>query len=119
MQEQRISVRTSLLGVNARVSKDGREWFDIKAKDISDGGMSFTATAVFSKGAKLTLEGEASDVSKRMDISCEVEVVFNSPVSDGKFLYGVKFIDLSHAHKIELSIFVELMIKKYPDLLFE
>lgn len=118
MQEQRISVRTNMLGVNARISSDGRNWVDIKAKDISDGGMSFTAMSEFPRGTRLTIEGDAADIAKSVDITCDAEVVFNSPLSDGKFLYGVKFLDLPHSHKVELSIFIELMIKKYPDLIF-
>jgi len=119
MLEQRISVRTSMLGVNARVSKDGQDWADIKAKDISSGGMSFTTTAEFPRGTVITLEGEAVDMVKSVDISCEANVVFSSPISEGKYLYGIKFLTLSKAHTTELSIFIEQMVTKYPKLLLD
>ncbi|MCL2216406.1 MAG: PilZ domain-containing protein [Defluviitaleaceae bacterium] len=119
MQEKRVSVRTNMLGVNARISKDGRDWIDVTAKDISDGGMSFIAMAEFPIGTKLSLEGEASDLARTVDISCDATVVFFSPISEGKFLYGIKFMNLSHAHKMELSIFIEQMVTRYPMLLME
>jgi c-di-GMP-binding flagellar brake protein YcgR len=117
--ERRISIRTNLLGVSAKISKDGWKWEDVVVKDISDGGLGFEASTEYPIGEKLILEGEASDFARGMDISCDVRVVFVGATSDKKFLYGVRFMNMSKAQNTGLSIFIELMVTKYPSLLLQ
>ncbi|MCL2839453.1 MAG: PilZ domain-containing protein [Defluviitaleaceae bacterium] len=119
MKEQRISVRSRYLSVDARASKDARHWVDIKAEDISTGGMSFTACEAFPEGSEIVLEGTSSYIAKSEDISCRAKVIFCRDEANGKFLHGVKFIDLDHSHAVELSILIEQMVAKYPELLIE
>lgn len=118
-QERRISVRTNLLGVSAKVSKDGWKWEEILVKDISDGGIGFEISAEHPVGEKLVLEGEASDFARSMDISCDVRIIFASATADGKYFYGARFINMSKAQTIGLGIFIELMVTKYPSLLLQ
>lgn len=118
IQERRISVRTSLLGVSAKISRDGWKWEDVLVKDVSDGGLSFLAETEYPIGEKLVLEGEASDFARGMDISCDVRVVFVTE-SEGKYLYGVRFVNMSKEQQIGLGIFIELMVTKYPTLLLQ
>jgi c-di-GMP-binding flagellar brake protein YcgR len=118
-QERRISIRTNLLGVTAKISKDGWKWEDVVVKDISDGGLGFEVDSEFPIGEKLILEGEASDFSRSMDISCDIRVVFAGTTPEGKFLYGVRFTSMSKTQQTGLSIFIELMVTKYPSLLLQ
>jgi c-di-GMP-binding flagellar brake protein YcgR len=118
-QERRISVRTNLLGVTAKISKDGWKWEEVTVKDISDGGMGFVAGTDFPIGEKLLLEGEASDFARAMDISCDIKIVFVGSTPEGKHIYGVRFINMSKAQQTGLGIFIELMVTKYPSLLLE
>ena len=117
MQEKRISVRTDLLGVEARVSNDGENWTQIHARDISDSGMGFTADKELAAGAQLTLEGLVSDHVKRLDLGCEMGIIFAGKTPEGKFLYGGKFLNFTKQQQTELSIFIEMMVTKYPPLL--
>jgi c-di-GMP-binding flagellar brake protein YcgR len=119
VQERRISVRTNLLGVTAKISKDGWKWEEIIVKDISDGGLGFVASADFPIGEKLLLEGEASDFARAMDISCDIKVVFVGSAPDGQNIFGVRFMNMSKAQQTGLGIFIELMVTKYPSLLLE
>jgi c-di-GMP-binding flagellar brake protein YcgR len=117
--ERRISVRTNLLGVTGQISKDGWRWEEITVRDISDGGLGFVAATEYQKGDMLLLEGEVSDFLRSMDISCDIKVVFVGTTSDKKFLYGVGFKNMSKAQRVGLSIFIELMVTKYPSLLLQ
>ncbi|MCL1877409.1 MAG: PilZ domain-containing protein [Defluviitaleaceae bacterium] len=118
-QERRISIRTNLLGVSARVSKDGWKWDDVVVHDISDGGIGFEMQTEYPVGEKLLLEGEASDFARSMDISCGLRIVFSGTTADGKFTYGARFTNMSKAQTTGLGIFIELMVTKYPSLLLE
>ena len=118
-QERRISIRTNLLGVSARISKDGWKWEDVVVRDISDGGIGFEAATEYPIGEKLLLEGEASDFARSMDISCDIRVVFTGTTPEGRYLYGVRFMNMSKAQHTGLSIFIELMVTKYPSLLLQ
>jgi len=117
MQEKRISVRTGLLGVEIKISKDGTRWTTVATKDISDGGLSFVSRKEFDLGTKLNLKGEASDFTKTIDISCNIEIVFCGKTPEGESLYGVKFLDMDNDRHTRLSIFIEKMVTKYPPLL--
>lgn len=119
MTERRISIRTNLLGVSAKISKDGWKWEEVAVKDISDGGLGFVADSEYPIGEKLLLEGEASDFARGMDISCDIKVVFVGNTPDGKYLFGVRFMNMSKAQQTGLSIFIELMVTKYPSLLLQ
>lgn len=120
-QERRISVRTNLLDVKAKISKDGWKWEDIAVKDISDGGISFASKVEYPVGEGLILEGDASDFARCMDISCDMRIVFTDPVKtpEGRFLYGARFLNMSKAQYTSLGIFIELMVTKYPSLLLK
>ena len=115
MKEQRISVRTDLLGVDAKVSDDGENWIAIVAKDISGAGIGFICDKEFAPGCKLQMEGEVTDHVRTWDISGEIRVVFSGKTPDGKFLYGSKFVKI--AHITELNIFIEQMITRHPQML--
>jgi hypothetical protein len=117
--ERRISIRTNLLGVSAKISKDGWIWEEVVAKDISDGGLGFISDKEYPIGEKLVLEGEASDAARSMDISCNVKVVFVGEAPGGKFSYGVRFMNMSKAQHTSLGIFIELLVTKYPSLLLQ
>jgi len=119
MQEKRISVRTDLLGLEAQVSLDGEEWIQIIAKDISDGGLAFTAEENFPTGAQLYLKGSVSDFAHFADISCNVKVMFCGTTPEGEPLYGIKFLDLDRGKRTTLSIFIERMVTRYPRLLMD
>ena len=119
VQERRISIRTNLLGVSAKISKDGWKWEEITVRDISDGGIGFVAATEYPVGEKLFLEGEASDFAHSMDITCEINIVFADKEPDGKYLYGVRFLNMSKAQHTGLGILIELLVTKYPSLLLE
>lgn len=119
MQEKRISVRTDLLGVDAKISEDGKSWASISAKDISDNGIGFVADKDFAPGSQLKLEGAVSDFIKELDITCDIKVVFAGNTPEGKYLYGCKFLNMEHKQKVALSVFIEMMVTKYPPLLQE
>ena len=119
IQERRISIRTNLLGVSAKISKDGWKWEEVTVKDISDSGLGFVADTEYPIGEKLILEGEASDYAHVMDISCDIKVVFVGKEPDGKFLYGVRLLNLSKAQHTGLGILIELLVTKFPALLLE
>ncbi|MCL2356752.1 MAG: PilZ domain-containing protein [Defluviitaleaceae bacterium] len=118
-QEKRISVRTNLLDITAQISKDGWKWEDVAVKDISDGGIGFEMQTEYPIGEQLVLEGKASDFARGMDISCDIRVVFAGKTADGKFAYGARFLNMSKAQTTGLSIFIELMVTKYPSLLLQ
>jgi len=119
MQEKRISVRTDLLGVEARVSEDNKNWISILVRDISDNGIGFTAEKELKAGTKLILEGSVSDHVKHLNIGCDLSIMFAGKTPEGKFLYGGKFLNLEKVRHTELSIFIEMMVTKYPPLLQE
>jgi len=121
MQEKRVSVRTNLLAVDARVSQGNDEWTDITVRDISDGGLGFVSDVQFTKGTKLVLEGDATDVATSIDINCDVEVIFcgRPEAEGGKYLCGVRFLDMPKQHHTELGIFIEKIVSKYPSLLVD
>jgi len=119
MHEKRISVRTDLLGLDAQVSIDGDEWIDIVAKDISDGGLRFSADHDFPNGAQLYLKGSVSDFAHYADITCTVRVMFSGTTPEGETLYGIKFLDMDRGKQTTLSIFIERMVTHYPPLLTE
>jgi c-di-GMP-binding flagellar brake protein YcgR len=118
-QERRISIRTNLLGVSAKISKDGWKWDEVEVKDISDGGLGFVAPSAFPVGEMLLLEGETSDFARTMDISCDIKIIFAGETPEGKHTYGVRFMNMSKAQQTSLGIFIELMVTKYPSLLLE
>jgi len=122
MREQRISVRISdeLLSVGARVSTDsGVSWTAIYVKDISDSGMGFVAEKHFSANELLELEGSVSDYMRHIDIGCEMKIVFTGSTTDGKTLYGGKFMNMGKTQKTELAIFIERMVTKFPPLMLQ
>jgi len=120
MQEKRISVRTGLLGVDATVSlNNGVDWYEIVAKDISDGGLSFTANVKIEQNAIILLKGTVSDVAKKVDISGKIQVMFAGTTQDGQLLYGVKFLGMSKGQHTTLSVFIEKMVTKFPPLLLQ
>lgn len=119
MEERRISVRVNLLGVTAKISQDGKTWWNVNAKDISDGGLGFDADVEFTKGTQLLLEGETTDYIKSRDISCDVKVVFVGKMSDGKYTYGVKFLNMTKAQHTNLSVLIEMIATKYPAMLMD
>ena len=119
MHEKRISVRTDLLGLDAKVSLDGEEWVTIAAKDISDGGLRFSAEHDFPKGAQLYLKGSVSDFAHHADITCMVRIIFCGTTPEGERLYGIKFLDLDKSKRTTLSIFIERMVTHYPPLLLD
>ena len=120
MQEKRISVRTHLMGVGARVSKDGKAWTDVEVKDISDGGMRFSSSEEHPKGTILKFHGDISDFLKVMEIDCDLKVVFAQPGEDGDcFISGCKFLCLPKEKQTELSVFIEKLVTRYPILLLQ
>ena len=116
MKEQRISVRTDLLGVDANVSEDnGDSWTHITVKDISGAGIGFVADKEFAPGSKLLMEGTVTDHVREWSIDGEIRVVFSGKTPEGKFLYGSKFVKIEHV--TELNIFIEQMITRHPHVL--
>ena len=117
MQEKRISVRTQLLGVQASVTEDeGLGWSNIIVKDISDGGLRFVSKKSYPIDVRLKFEGDVSDFIRSMDITCDIQLIFCEKI-DGGFLCGARFINLTSSQRTSLSIFIELMVTKHPDLL--
>ena len=117
MQEKRISVRTQLLSVQASVTEDeGLGWSNITVKDISDSGLSFVSKRSFPIDMQLRFEGDVSDYVRGMDITCDIQIVFSEKRSEGYFC-GAKFVNLTTSQRTSLSIFIELMVTKHPDLL--
>ena len=117
MQEKRISVRTQLLCVHASVTEEeGLGWTNIVVNDISDGGLSFTSKKSFPIDQLLKFEGDVSDYVRGMDITCDIRIVFCEK-ADGKYTYGARFVNLTTPQRTSLSIFIELMVTKYPNLL--
>jgi len=120
MQEKRISVRTHLMGVGARISSDAKTWTNVEVKDISDGGIRFISKDEIPKGSVLKLHGDISDFLRVMEIDCDIKVVFASESEEGGgYSNGCKFLYLSKADQTALSIFIELLVTKYPSLLLE
>jgi c-di-GMP-binding flagellar brake protein YcgR len=119
VQERRVSIRTNMLGVTAKISKDGWKWEEVFVEDISDGGMGFVATEELQKEEMLILEGEASDFTRGIDISCDIKVVFVGTTPDGKYRYGIRFEKMSKAQRTGLSILIELTATKFPELLLQ
>ena len=120
MKEKRISVRIAdeLLSVGVRVSSDGgNSWMAITVRDISDSGMGFTVEKDIPVGTKFTLEGSVSDYMKHIDIGCEMVIVFAGKTPEGGNLYGGKFLDMDHTQQTALSIFIEMIVTKFPPLL--
>lgn len=118
MQEKRISVRTDMLGVHARLSTNGRIWTEVTVHDISDSGLGFISDNEIKTGATFMLNCSVTDFVKDLTFECDLKIIFAGKTPDGHFLYGSKFVGLEHAHHVELSIFVEMMLTKYPPLLY-
>ena len=119
MKERRVSVRTNMLGVTARVSTDGSKWEKISVRDISDSGIGFIMDSEYPIDEVLILKGEVSDVTRSMEVSCEMKIIFAAKTTDEKFLYGTRFIDMSKEQRVSLGIFIELMVTKFPSLLMQ
>jgi len=119
MLEKRISVRTNMLCVRAGVSEEGESWTNVDVRDISDGGLSFTSRKVLKKDSFMKFEGDVSDYMIRsMDISCDIQITFvKEDDKGGGYLYGARFLNLTNAQRTSLSIFIELMVTKFPDLM--
>ena len=114
---RRISVRTKLLNVQASVTEDEAQgWHNVTVRDISDGGLSFASNRSYPLDMRLKLEGDVSDYVRSIDISCDVEIIFCERAEDG-FLCGARFMNLSSSQRTTLSIFIELIVTKHPDLL--
>ena len=117
MREKRISVRTHLLSVQASVTEEeALGWSNITIRDISDGGLSFTSKKSFPIDRLLKFEGDVSDYVRNMDITCDIRIVFCEKI-EGLYTYGARFVNLTTSQRTSLSIFIELMVTKYPDLL--
>ncbi|MCL2224298.1 MAG: PilZ domain-containing protein [Defluviitaleaceae bacterium] len=117
-QERRVSVRTKMLGVTGNViSNKGTKRDEIHAQDISEGGLRFELDAQYSAGETVRFEGETSDISRTLDISCDMEIVSVERMAAGKFLYGTRFLNLTKDQQVTLGIFIELMVTKFPTLL--
>ena len=117
MQEKRVSVRTKLLSVHASVTEDEMlGWSNITVRDISDGGLSFVSKRPFPVDMKLKFEGDVSDYIRGIDITCDIQVVFCEETVGG-YLLGARFINLTSSQRTSLSIFIELIVTKHPDLL--
>lgn len=117
MHEKRISVRTDLLGVEAKVSDDGDNWLTVSARDISDSGLGFVADKEFPPGSQLKFEGSVSDHVKTLELVCDMRVIFSGTTPEGKFLYGSRFFNMTKEQKMGLSVFIEMMVTKFPPLL--
>ena len=117
MQEKRIAVRTQLLSVHASITDDeGLGWSSISVKDISSGGLRFISKKELPLNSRLKFEGDVSDYVRSMDITCDVQLVFCEKTEQG-YLCGARFLNLSVAHRTGLSIFIELMVTRHPDLM--
>ena len=117
MLEKRISVRTNMLCVHAGVGEEGKGWTNVDVRDISDGGLSFTSKKLFKRDSFMKFEGDVSDYMIRsMDISCDIQITFVKQEDKG-YLYGARFLNLTNAQRTSLSIFIELMVTKFPDLM--
>jgi len=119
LNEKRVSVRTHLLDVNIRVSDDGgKNWNDVQVKDISDGGLGFTADKEYPRGSELKLRGTVSDFARGLDIECDIKVVFCEKIDD-VYNIGAAFRGMGKVLHTELGIFVEMVVTKYPSLLLD
>lgn len=117
MQEKRISVRTHLLCVQASVTDDeALGWSRVEVRDISSGGLQFVTKKEFPINSRLKFEGDVSDFVRSMDITCDIQLVFCEK-TDGGYLCRARFLNLSVSHRTGLSVFIELMVTKYPDML--
>jgi len=119
MQEKRISVRTHLMGVGARVSRDGKDWVSVAVKDISDGGIRFISKEEFPRGSQLKLHSEISDFLRTMELDCDIKVVFVQAEDNSGYSIGCKYMYLPKEQQTSLSIFIELLVTKYPSLLID
>ena len=116
-KERRVSARTSMLDVMARISKDGwNNWEEVETKDISDSGIGFVAETKYKVGQKIYLRGMVADATRSMDISCDITIAYVVETSDKKYLYGASFSNLSKSQYTSLSFLVELMVIKFPTI---
>jgi c-di-GMP-binding flagellar brake protein YcgR len=113
VQERRVSIRTNLLSVAAKISNDGKNWENVVAVDISVGGLGFVAETEYQAGEKLTLVGTASNFRRDEDISCEAEVAFVGQAPGGKYIYGVRFANMSREQQTSLGIFIDWILTKF------
>jgi hypothetical protein len=116
-KERRVSARTSMLDVMAKISKDGwNNWEEVETKDISDSGIGFVAETKYKIGQKVYLRGMVADATRSMDISCDITVAYVAETADKKYLYGASFSNLSKSQFTSLSFLVELMVIKFPTI---
>jgi len=115
MRENRISSRTKLMRVVARISADGITWEDISSRDISDGGIGFTAKEPFTKGNIYKINGEITDFMKTMELDCDVLILNVEEDTEG-YMHHCKFLNMSHSSHTELGVFIELLVSKFPNL---
>jgi c-di-GMP-binding flagellar brake protein YcgR len=116
MRENRISSRSKLMSVAAKISADGGEsWMDIISRDISDGGIGFTSMVEYPKGTVLKLYGAVTDFMRTMSIECDIKVVFAGKEGN-EFVCGCKFLNLPRQEHTALSIFIELLMTRHPSL---
>ncbi|MCL1862400.1 MAG: PilZ domain-containing protein [Defluviitaleaceae bacterium] len=117
--EKRISIRTSLMAVNAKISKDGVSWEDVASKDISDSGIGFESEGDYNVDDILKIEFQVSDHVHTMDFSCDTKIKFKTDKKEGKCFYGAKFQNISKSENTGLAILIELLATRYPTLLLQ
>ncbi|MCL2200020.1 MAG: PilZ domain-containing protein [Defluviitaleaceae bacterium] len=117
--EKRISIRTSLMGVTAKISKDGNTWEDVAEKDISDSGIGFEAVGDHNVNDILKIEFDVSDHVHKMSFACDIKVKFKTGRAEGKHFYGAKFQNISKSDHTSLAVLIELLATRYPTLLMQ
>lgn len=100
--ENRSYQRGSHLDLEIRVSIDGIEYIDAKAKDISSGGINLISDIKYTAGDKLFLIIILNGFMTEFKFDAIGVIKHISPYRKG-FSYGVQFIGLDEQLKIRLD----------------
>ena len=111
-------VRTNNWHVEAKISEDSRQWFDVRVSDISAGGLLFYTDRLFKKGDSVWLDIYIHPIMVGGDICLKnVKAVISGVRGTQNNLnaFAVKFTDISSDCKIHLDELVRQTVALYSD----
>ena len=100
--ERRVYRRGTHVECEGRISVDSRNWIDIKANNISSGGMSFKSKIIFAKDDALYCKLTVNHLLTSFSFECNGIIASVQNLASGN-LYGVRFVDVDKDMKIRID----------------
>lgn len=115
---KRDYVRTNSFKVNAKISEDGKVWYDVKVPNIAAGGLLVLTSREYKAGDELWFNLE---IDPCITYVIPIKIRLKGIVKNDRGLYGnermyaVVFSEISTGDQIRLDELVHMAISRYGD----